>query len=65
MVAQMGRNIRGCLTAWLQPGGAVVPENSSSVLLLEEKEDAKDGKATVDYKPDIDYKPEGPDLMMS
>ena len=44
----------------LQPICIVRPENISSVLQFYEWQNAKDGKAIVDDKPDVDYKPTGP-----
>ena len=57
----MTRTMRGCLAAQLQPVIMAEPENSTSVLQLEEQADAKEGKVIEDNIPVIDYKPEGPD----
>ena len=57
----MTRTMRRCPTAWSHADGAVEQQNSASVLQIEEKADAKDGKAIVDYELDVHYKLEGPD----
>ena len=51
--------VRGCITSWSQPDGAVQPENSAIVLQLEEWADTKDDKVIVDYTPDVDYELHG------
>ena len=40
------------------------PENSASVLQVEEQADAKEGKVIIDYEPYVDYKSDNHTLMM-
>ena len=57
----MAQTMRGCLTACSQIECAAEPENSLSIMQLEEQVDAEEGEVIVNYEPDVDYDPEGPD----
>ena len=61
----MAQTMRGCLTACSQTEGAAEPENSLSIMQLEEQVDAEEGEVIVNYEPDVDYDPEGQTLTLS
>ena len=47
----MARTVRGCLAAWLQPGGTGESESNLSVPQQEIKTHAVEGKVIADSKP--------------